>query len=294
MADSWKPVLSVAIALDAPVGAPIVLRGPLSQTVNVAADIGFDGVELHFRQVDEVDWEELRSLLRRRNLTLTSIGTGRLYTVDGLSLSDSRADVVEAAERRLEAMIDEASAFGADVIVGSVRGTLLADGPEGQAGAYGRLVAALARLSSYAERRGCRLVVEAISRSEMDSINNTHQLLELLDDVGSPNVMAHLDTYHLWMEDQDIVGSLRLAGAKLGHVHFADSKRVAPGNGNLNFVAILQTLKEMGYSRTIAFEYPPMTMGRRPEGARRGPTAEEQFESALLGLCHVKACLEAI
>lgn len=295
MASNWNPVISVAIAVDAPAGAPILLRGALSHTTDTAADIGFDGVELHFRHPDEIDWDVLAARLRARNLKLTSIGTGRIFTVDGLSLSDSRANNAEAAERRLEAMIDKASMFRADVIIGCARGMLLADGPAGRSAAYARLVAALKRLSAYAANRGCRLLVEPISRSEIDNINTVQQLLKLLDDIGSPNAWAHLDTYHLWMEDQDILASIKLAASRLGHIHFADSQRLAPEKGNLDFRSFLQTLRAVGYSGAIAFEYPPLPAdecARRAQRGQEGPTTEEQIEAASFGLRHIRSLLD--
>ncbi|MCG1012835.1 sugar phosphate isomerase/epimerase [Tepidanaerobacter sp. GT38] len=69
-----------------------------------------------------------------------------------------------------------------------------------------------------------------------------------------------------------IVGSIKMARAALGHVHFADSNRWYPGAGHLDFEAIISVLKEINYSGVIAFECLPL------------PTQEE---AAVKGLEHV-------
>lgn len=288
--DRWEPVISASIALAAPPGAPILLRGPLSKTIDMAADIGFTGIELHFRTVEEVDWDLLDGKLRSRALKLTSIGTGRIFTMDGLSISDEGSEGSDAAEGRLRSMIDKVERYGSDIIIGSIRGKLSED-PIRRPVAYARLVSSLRRISRYAEEKGLRVVVESINRFEADNINTTMDLLRLIEDVGSPNLLAHIDSYHMYTQGEDIMRSIRLAGEAIGHVHLADSERLAPGLGAIDFEGFVRALDDVGYKGALAFEYAPSKTGSE---AKEDPTYDEQLRFGLLGIKHVIRCIESL
>lgn len=290
MNDRWEPMISASLAIKAPPCAPILLRGPLSMTVDMAAEIGFSGIELHFGTVDEIDWGLLDGRLKDRDLRLTSIGTGRIFTVDGLSISDADVCVAEAAEARLISMIDKVAGYGPEIIIGSVKGRLSAD-PAGREKAYSRLVLSLGRLARYAGEKGCRLAVEAINSTESDNINTTDELIRLIDDVGSAFVRAHLDSYHMLAEKEDIARSVKRAGARIGHVHLADSKRMAPGLGTINFKEFLEELKHIGYKGVLAFEYPPDEKGSQAE---EDPDKKKQARFAKVGLDYIKGCLKGL
>jgi sugar phosphate isomerase/epimerase len=65
------------------------------------------------------------------------------------------------------------------------------------------------------------------------------------------------DVFHMNIEDVSITGSLEKAGALVGYMHFADSNRWAPGQGHLDFPAILASLKRIGYEGYVTVEILP-------------------------------------
>jgi sugar phosphate isomerase/epimerase len=56
------------------------------------------------------------------------------------------------------------------------------------------------------------------------------------------------------IEERSIEEAIRLAGEKIGHFHVADSNRLAPGMGHLDFVRILGALRDTGYMRYVSAE----------------------------------------
>ena len=68
--------------------APFVYEGDLARGTAQAAELGYDGVELHIADPDQVDAPSLEAALRSSGLLLTAIGTGRAYVNDGLSITD--------------------------------------------------------------------------------------------------------------------------------------------------------------------------------------------------------------
>ena len=62
------------------------------------------------------------------------------------------------------------------------------------------------------------------------------------------------DTYHMNIEERSLPEAIRQTGELLNYVHLSDSNRAAPGQGHIDFGAILRTLVEIGYSGYLTFE----------------------------------------
>lgn len=288
---SWRPIIAAPSALEAPASAPLLFRGPIDFIVNAAADTGFDGVEVHFRAAEEIDWDLLRRTLKARNIRLNGIGTGRIFMTDGLSLSDARPEIAAAAEARLRGMMDRAGEHAASVILGVVRGRLSAQGEARRGEAYSRLVESYRRLSDYAVKAGCRIVIEGINSKDADSLNSTDELLKLLDDVGDPNVLAHLDFCHMDMEDEDLVAAARKAAGKIGYVHFADTGRKALGMGDIDYESVLMALKEANFRDAIGLEFVPSEKGWDNTAQ---PSREKQAKYAKKGVEQMRRLIDSI
>ena len=287
----WVPMLSAPAALDAPANAPLLFRGPIDWLVNGASEAGFDGLELHCRQAEDIDWALLSTALNASGLRLTGIGTGRIFAMDGLSLSDSRPEIAAAAEGRLQRMMDSAGDFGSAIILGVVRGRLAADGGGKRHEAHRRLVDSYRRLASYAAKTGCRIVIEGINSKDADSLNSTSELVEVLQDVGDSSVYAHLDYCHMHMEGEDLAASTLAAEGKIGYVHFADSERKAIGEGQIDYLPVLLALRESGYKGIIGLEYVPSELGWNNKVQ---PDRAEQLKFAKMGLQHLRGLLSRV
>ena len=88
-------------------------------------------------------------------------------------------------------------------------------------------------------------------------LNSVEEGLEFIDKVGAENLGMLLDTFHMNIEEPSIERSITLAGDKIFHFHYADSNRLYPGAGHLNFVSILDALYSTGYSGYISGEHRP-------------------------------------
>ncbi|HDH06822.1 MAG TPA: sugar phosphate isomerase/epimerase, partial [Thermoproteales archaeon] len=75
-----------------------------------------------------------------------------------------------------------------------------------------------------------------------------------LRDINSPSLKLLLDTFHMNIEEPLIEESIKKAGKKIGHFHVADSNRLAPGMGHLDFKSIIGSLKETGYEGFLSAE----------------------------------------
>jgi hypothetical protein len=78
--------------------------------------------------------------------------------------------------------------------------------------------------------------------------------LDIADDIGEDNVFLHLDTYHMNIEEDDLVRPVRAVGDRLGYVHIGENHRGYLGSGHLDFTAFFHALADINYTGPITFE----------------------------------------
>lgn len=232
--------------------APTVLRGSFTEIIATAARIGYDGVELHMRDAVDVDRDRLVADLGANGIALLAIATGHSYGFDHLSLTSPEATIRQAAAARLIGHIHTAADHGAVVIIGLIKGLLRES--EGRDAYLKRLRTALDLLVPVAEEKGVVLGLEVINRYESDIFNTIEETLPLIEAYDSPALRLHLDSFHMNIEEADIVASLRRAGGRIGHFHIADSDRWYAGHGHYDFAATIGALDAIGYEGALSVE----------------------------------------
>ncbi len=103
----------------------------------------------------------------------------------------------------------------------------------------------------------CRLAIEPWNRYETHLINTLADARRLAEAIDHRAVCVMADTFHMNIEESDPVGAMAKSADLLGHVHFADNTRAAPGTGTLDFRPILRQLITSNYDGTITFELFP-------------------------------------
>jgi len=110
---------------------------------------------------------------------------------------------------------------------------------------------------------GTSIVIEGLNGFDNPDypLTSTRAVLELVLKVNSPGgpaVGIQADTYHMARMGEEPEESLRLAGEVLGHVQFGDVPgRCEPGQGDLDWLGITETLAEIGYEGWVGLEYVP-------------------------------------
>ena len=234
----------------------VAFRGDLAANVQKIASLGYDGVELAIRDPKMIDADALLAVVEAHNLDVPAIGTGQAWGEEGLSFTDPREEVREAAIRRVCDHVPLAARTGAVIIIGLLRGIVRQGVDHDQAMTW--LVDSLQRCSSFAAPHGARLVLEPINRYEMTLINTVAQCLDLIDAVGAPNFGVLPDTFHMNIEEPSIAKSLLQAGPRIYHVHLADSNRWYPGAGHIDFQEVVRALKQIGYTGYVSVEAMPV------------------------------------
>jgi 5-keto-L-gluconate epimerase len=230
--------------------------GDVGAALGMAAKEGFNGVEVAVRDPALVSGKEIRRLAREHGLAIAAIGTGQAYLAEGLSLTAADAKVRAAAMARVKRQLELGCELDARVIIGLIRGTVAKK--EEVPAALTVLAEGLAELGEYArEVRAPGLLVEPINRYETRLINSVVEGTDFLDRLNDPSLMILADTFHMNIEDRDLNEAIHLAGVRLGHVHFADSNRWAPGQGHTDFEPVFAALEAIKYQDWLSAEIMP-------------------------------------
>ena len=247
--------LSLAIQTpEVPSPVPVaLLSGSFEDKLAKAAEWGAEGVELMTSSPQEADPWRIKKHCQDVGLAVVAAASGAIPMTTGFTLLNADATAAENAETRLYDLIDFAEIVGAPLVtIGSFRGKLAWV----TVGARERLVQILRQAADYAQARGIRLALEALNRYEGDIVNNHEEGLEFLAEVGHPALGLLLDTYHVNIEESSYTEPFRrtIEAGKLYHVHLGDNNRLPPGQGLIDFPAIVETLRDCSYSGYLSAE----------------------------------------
>lgn len=245
--------LSIVVSTQPAQFQAATFKGDLAANLRRVASSGYSGVELAIRDPRQVDLDALEDLIRRNGMQVPAIGTGQAWGEEGLSFTDPEEAIRRAAIERIKSHIPVAYRFGAVIIIGLIRGMVKPGVDRNQAMDW--LVAALQECCAAALSSGLRLALEPINRYETTLINNASQGLELVRRVRADNFGLLLDTFHMNIEEPNIEESIRLCGERIYHFHVADSNRLHPGAGHLDFQTILTALNAAGYTGWVSGEF---------------------------------------
>ena len=226
--------------------SPESTRTVISQTKKA----GYDLLELSLHGPKVMDLGLTRDLLQEHELQL---GCSRGLTFEADVSSEDPACVARGI-----AMLEEGVTITAELggkYFGGILYGAMAKYP-GPLSAKGRSNAtdALKHIADFALKKGVTLGLEVVNRYETNQINTALQALETLDRVNAPNVVVHLDTYHMNIEEADFMQPVLACGKRLGYVHIGESNRGYLGSGTIDFAQFFHALAMIDYQGVVTFE----------------------------------------
>lgn len=222
------------------------------QAIESSAAAGYDLIELAAIEPEFFDADMTRRLLESAGITaVASLGLDQRTDV-----SSEDPDIVAAGRRRLTDALTLVRDVGGTYLGGVLYSRLgRYDQPATERG-RANSVGAIAELADRAQKSGITIGLEFCNRYETNVLNTTAQTLEFIADVGRPNVMAHLDTYHMNIEEASFRNAVHAAAGagRLGYVHVGESHRGKLGTGSIPWPEFFGALREVGYDGTVTFE----------------------------------------
>jgi D-psicose/D-tagatose/L-ribulose 3-epimerase len=222
-----------------PAGAERVISG--------AANAGLDFVEIPLLRPDDMDVAGTRELLDQYGIECTcSLG---LPEEAHLPFNPQKA------EEFLTQAVDVTVNLGSTALSGAIYtnlGTLTGEPPSDEE--LETVVQVLKRVARYAAGRDLQLGIEPVNRYESYLINLSEQVGDILNRIDEPNVFAHLDTYHMNIEEKGFYDPIVELGDKLKYIHLSESDRGTPGTGNVHWDEVFRGLRDIGYEGHLVME----------------------------------------
>ncbi len=218
--------------------------------IAATARAGYDFIEIPLLNPERMDTAATRAKLEEYGLSATvSLGLAAEYDIS----SADRA-TVKRGEALLNKALDRAGDIGAThltgVIYSSLQKYMQPASPRGLANAEG----VLQRLAQQAAAHNVTLGLETVNRYETNVVNTARDTAALIERIGADNIVVHLDSYHMNIEENSMQGAIADCGPRLGYVHVGESHRGYLGSGSVDFDGLFRGLAAADYSGPIAFE----------------------------------------
>jgi len=214
------------------------------------AAAGFDLLEFSLHDLDAFDTQRARKDLADAGLQV--VGSRGLAPEADVSSTDPA--VVARGVELLHRSVDVLADMGGHFLSGALYSAFGKYPSPVSAAGRANAVAALAELAPYAAERSVTLGLEVCNRYETNVVNTAHDALRLADDIGADNVVIHLDSYHMNIEEADFVTPIREVGDRLGYMHIGENHRGYLGSGHIDFGSFFDALAGIGYTGPLTFE----------------------------------------
>ncbi len=210
-------------------------------------EFGVGLVEIPLLRPQEIDIAAALAVAKEFEIALTcSLGLPKHF------------DIVENPDEViafLEIALDVTAALGAECLSGVTYGTIgKVSGQPPTARELDAVVTIIARGGDAAKARGLRLGVEPCNRYETHLMNTAADAVGLIERSGADNVVVHLDTYHMNIEEAGMAEGFRAAGRYLGYVHLSESNRGVPGSGTIDWDGAFAGLAGIGFDGPVVLE----------------------------------------
>jgi len=229
----------------------------------LARELGFDGIEINARLENPLAARaaSLRAALGKSGCAAAAVCGGYRGW-----LGHFDPELRALAVRDIKALLPVVAELGAHgIIVPAAYGMFSRKlppftPPRGEAEDRAALVDSLGAVGEEALRCGVAVYLEPLNRYEDHMVNTLAQAGELAAALESGAVYSMIDCFHASLEEVDCAGAVRDAAAAPGgrraarHVHLADSNRLEPGAGHVDFRSILAALRDTGFSGFCSFE----------------------------------------
>ncbi|MEX0347422.1 MAG: sugar phosphate isomerase/epimerase family protein [Rhizobiaceae bacterium] len=217
---------------------------------DTAARIGYDLIEVLIFDPSGLDVELTRKVIKDAGLEL------RLGMALGpqSDVSSGKSEIAQSGIADVNRCLEIASDLGAPGVSGITYAAFnVYDAPQTEA-QYAQVVETFREFDKRAGELGVRLGIEPVNRYESYMIQTLDQAAQLIRDCGGKNLFAHMDTFHMNIEEPDVSSAIARTADFLGYAHVAESNRALLGGGNFDFAAYFRALAAANYSGDFTVE----------------------------------------
>ncbi len=206
---------------------------------------GYDAVELQIADPIRFDAERVRRSLDVVGYSLCAFQTGSTYRTRGNCLCTRDEAVRQRTVGLLKSFVDLAAQEKSTIVFGSLQGRL-DDEPDSAVGSA-RIRSAIQEIGQCATAKGVVVAFEPINHLEVGFHTTIGEVVRLVRDLNLPGLRMMVDTFHINIEEKDILAPLAGVRDILAHVHLCETNRGVLGDGHWPTAAFLAGLRDIGY-----------------------------------------------
>lgn len=228
----------------------------LSDTLAYLKQTGFDFVEMPVGTTpgappNLVKWQRLGQQASALDL---AVQTCSLLPPD-LTLLSPDAAIRKAGVTYLKQVIDCSAAAGSTILMGPIfAGFKTFTGKPATASEWAWSVEGMNELAEHAQQQDVMLAIESLNRFETYLLTCADDTRRYIEAVDHPYCRAAFDTFHANIEEKNVAAAIRTLAPYLVHVQLSENDRSTPGQGQIDFPAVLQTLSDIDYTGPLAIE----------------------------------------
>jgi len=228
----------------------------LEETMKRLSRIGYDGIEIVAAQphayppfLSEADKAHIANLFQKYKLACSSM---MAMPAGGPGCNPASIFPEERAWTigYMKQVIDLAQQWGCKRLAFVPGWTLF--GTTREQG-WNNTLETLKEVGAYALERDVTICIEPTA-TDSNIIDSPDDAILMAKQTGLPNIGLMFDVAHALFRRENPADYIYTAGDYLKHVHFSDSDRLAPGSGTVDFLPLMQALKDIGYKDYITME----------------------------------------
>jgi len=219
------------------------------------AGIGFDILEIgadHIYHMTDKELDEMNAMAKGYGLVMTTnSGPAKEY-----DFASTNPEIRKNALAYFKKILRNMDKIDSRSLVGAIYSFWPTDFVyTNKEEAWEHSIEGIKELSKKAEELGIECALEVLNRNETYILTDCREAVEYCNLVGSKNVNVLLDTYHMNIEEDNMIEAIRLAGDQLGHLHIGENNRKLPGmNNSLDWAAIGKVLRDIDYKKGVVME----------------------------------------
>jgi sugar phosphate isomerase/epimerase len=228
--------------------------------------VGYEGLELApftlaplITELDAQRRADLRMQAAEAGVAIVGLHW-LLARTEGLHLTSPDPAVRARTAEYLIALAEATRDLGGDLMVfGSPKQRSLTPGVSWEQ-AFDHAAQTFSRAMPGVADSGVTICMEPLAPVETNFINTCAEGARLMEAVGHPNFVLHLDVKAMSSEGPPVTELIRQYIPRAGHFHANDPNMKGPGFGDVDFVPIFKALRDAGYDRWVSvevFDYTP-------------------------------------
>jgi sugar phosphate isomerase/epimerase len=240
---------------------------PMTEVCSVVRELGYQGLEIapftlapSAEEVTAEQRKEVRKIIKDHGLQ--TVGLHWLFAgPTGLHMTTTDNQVWGRTRDYLSCLLDLCNDLGGKVLVlGSPKQRSIVES-QSKDSAWLRAVELLSSVLDKAGQLGLTICLEPLSPVETDFINTVAEGMEMVRQIGHPNLKIHLDVKAMCSESTPVPEIIRSVNADdIGHFHVNDANLYGPGMGDVDYTPIAEAIKDVGWDKWLSvevFKYDP-------------------------------------